>query len=74
MDIKKQISAKEKAFNVVNSCKTYEQCQTASNFLNNYLELTEDGFGYNLLVTILNDITNDINEQIRLKEYGEIDE
>jgi len=62
MDIKEQVAAKEKAFNVVRSCRTVEQCETAMNFINNYYDLTEDGLGYNYLITELNEIIEGIYE------------
>ena len=73
MDIKEQVFAKQKAYDVVHSCKTMDQCQSARNYIENYLELTEDSLGYNYLTTELLELTEDIEEQLRLIEEGNLD-
>lgn len=73
MDIKKQVEAKQKAFNVVQSCETIEHCITARRYIENYYDLTEDGFGYDNLSTDLNQIVTEIEMDLRLREHDEID-
>ena len=64
MDIKQQVSAKQKAFNVIHSCETIEQCLTARKFIDNYYKLSEDGLGYNYLCSDLDDIIYEIEERM----------
>lgn len=50
MGIKKQVFAKEKAYDVISSCDTIEQLEVAKKYVQNYFELYEDGLGYNRLM------------------------
>lgn len=47
------IRIKEKAIKIAESCKTKEQIDSAYNFLQLYLEKTEDFLGYNQIQRIL---------------------
>lgn len=50
MGIKKQVFAKEKAYDVISSCDTIEQLDIAKKYVQNYFELYEDALGYNRLM------------------------
>ena len=50
MSIKKQVFAKEKAYDVISSCDTIEQLEVAKKYVQNYFELYEDGLGFNRLM------------------------
>ena len=47
MESLKHIRIKEKAMKIAESCQTQEQIDSAFNFLQLYLEKTEDLLGYN---------------------------
>lgn len=49
MDIIKQIKCKNKAIDIINSCKTFEQCYVAERYINLYYEMFEDLLGFNEL-------------------------
>ncbi len=53
MEIIKQITAKNKAYDIIDSCKTIPQCNIAENYLESYLKLFEDRLGFNDLMRIL---------------------
>ncbi len=62
MDINTQISAKQKAVNVINSCETLEQCETAMNYIYLYHDLSGDDLGFHNLSTDLNEIIDKMSE------------
>lgn len=55
MNIIKQIDAKNKAFDVINSCETKTHYETAENYVELYLTTFEDMVGYNQLLIALNE-------------------
>jgi hypothetical protein len=54
MDIIKQIDAKNKAFDVIDSCETKIHYETAENYIELYFSTFEDMVGYNELLIALN--------------------
>jgi hypothetical protein len=53
MEIIKQITAKNKAYDIIYSCETIPQCNTAENYVGRYLTLFEDRLGFNDLMRLL---------------------
>lgn len=54
MSIYKQLNAKEKAINVINSCNTELQLNNAHRFIQLYYNCFEDYVGYHELLNLLN--------------------
>ncbi len=53
MEIIRQITAKNKAYDIIYSCETIPQCNGAENYVGRYLTLFEDKLGFNELMRVL---------------------
>jgi hypothetical protein len=53
MEIIRQITAKNRAYDVIYSCNNIPQCNVAKNYIRAYYDLYEDRIGYEDLKRIL---------------------
>jgi len=53
MSIQQQLEAKQKAIKVIQSCKTLEQLNGATNYIKNYNDLFSDMVGYSELKRLI---------------------
>ena len=64
MSIKKMVAAKQKCYEVINSCETIEHVRSAKQYIRNYYDLYEDGFGFNQLNIDLHEIKSGIEDAL----------